>query len=110
MSAVSRGRPIYLSIDDQAIISLLAGLPARGSLSLGAHDSGILHELITRKVHYNRHGISMQNRFKRFSIIAGFAALLIVLIGNGFLTRREVDAQIESQSRLADSHRLLLEL
>jgi PAS domain S-box-containing protein len=52
----------------------------------------------------------MQNRFKRFSIIAGFAALLIVLIGNGLFTRREVGAQIESQNRLADSRRLLLEL
>jgi PAS domain S-box-containing protein len=52
----------------------------------------------------------MQNRFKRFSIIAGFAALLIVLIGNSFLTRREVGAQIESQNRLADSRRFLLEL
>jgi PAS domain S-box-containing protein len=52
----------------------------------------------------------MQNRFKRFSIIAGFAALLIVLIGNGFLTRREVGAQIESQNRLGDSRRFLLEL
>jgi PAS domain S-box-containing protein len=52
----------------------------------------------------------MQNRYKRFSIIAGFAALLIVLIGNGFLTRRQVGQQIESQNRLSDSHRLLLEL
>jgi PAS domain S-box-containing protein len=52
----------------------------------------------------------MQNRFKRFSIIAGFAALLIVLIGNGFLTRRQVGEQIESQNRLGDSRRFLLEL
>jgi PAS domain S-box-containing protein len=52
----------------------------------------------------------MQNRFKRFSIIAGFAALLILLIGNGFLTRRQVGAQIESQNRLGDSRRILLEL
>jgi PAS domain S-box-containing protein len=52
----------------------------------------------------------MQNRFKRFSIIAGFAALLIVLIGNGLLTRRQVGAQIESQNRLGDSRRILLEL
>jgi PAS domain S-box-containing protein len=52
----------------------------------------------------------MQNRFKRFSIIAGFAALLIVLIGNSLLTRREVGAQIDSQNRLSDSRRFLLEL
>jgi hypothetical protein len=32
----------------------------------------------------------MQNTFKRFSVIAGFAVLLAVLVGNGFLTRRQV--------------------
>src|SRR4051794_24713218 len=52
----------------------------------------------------------MQNTFKRFSIIAGFAVLLMVLIGNGFLTRREVGAQFATEGRLAESRRLLLEL
>src|SRR5262249_36619165 len=52
----------------------------------------------------------MQNTFKRFSVIAGFAILLIVLIGNGFLTRRQVGAQIATEGRLADSRRLILEL
>ena len=39
----------------------------------------------------------MQSSFKRFSVIAGFAVLLIVLIGNGLLTRREVSTQIASE-------------
>jgi len=52
----------------------------------------------------------MQNTFKRFSVIAGFAILLTVLIGNGFLTRRQVGAQIATEGRLADSRRLILEL
>lgn len=52
----------------------------------------------------------MQNTFKRFSVIAGFTVLLMVLIGNGFLTRREVGAQFATAARLAESHRLLLEL
>jgi len=52
----------------------------------------------------------MQKSFKRFSVIAGFAFLLIVLVGNGFLTRRQVGTQIASERQLADSRRLLLEL
>ncbi len=52
----------------------------------------------------------MQTNFKRISVIGGFAILLIILVGNGFLTRREVVAQIASEARLADSRRMLLEL
>jgi PAS domain S-box-containing protein len=52
----------------------------------------------------------MQNTFKRFSVIAGFAVLLAVLVGNGFLTRRQVGKQISTEGRLADSRRLMLEL
>jgi PAS domain S-box-containing protein len=52
----------------------------------------------------------MQNSFKRFSVIAGFAVLLIVLIGNGFLTRRQVGMQIATEGRVADSRHMLLEL
>jgi PAS domain S-box-containing protein len=52
----------------------------------------------------------MQTNFKRISVIGGFALLLIILVGNGFLTRREVVAQIRSEARLADSRRMLLEL
>ena len=52
----------------------------------------------------------MQNRFKRFSIIAAFAALLVVLIGNGLVTRRQVGAQIESQERLSETRRFIIEL
>ena len=52
----------------------------------------------------------MQSRFKRFSVFFGFAVLLIVLVGNGLLTRREVGAQIATEQRLADSRRVRLEM
>ncbi len=52
----------------------------------------------------------MQNTFKRFSVIAGFSVLLIILIGNGLFTGREVGTQIAIEGRLADSRRMLLEL
>ncbi len=52
----------------------------------------------------------MQSRFKRLSVIAGFAVLLIVLVGNGLVTRREVGDQIATEQRLADSRRARLEM
>ncbi len=52
----------------------------------------------------------MRTTFKRFSILGGFAVLLILVIGNGILTRRKLVALVETQSRLAESRTLLLEL
>ncbi len=52
----------------------------------------------------------MQNRYKRFSVLAGFAVLLVILIGNGLVTRREVGDQISTEERLADSRRVRLEM
>ena len=52
----------------------------------------------------------MQTNFKRISVLGSFAILLIVLVGNGFLTRRELAAQIATEARLADARRMLLEL
>ena len=52
----------------------------------------------------------MHGNFKRFSVIAGFAVLLIILIGNGLVTRRQVGEQIASEQRLADSRHMMLEL
>jgi PAS domain S-box-containing protein len=52
----------------------------------------------------------MHAKFKRLSVIAGFAVLLIVLIGNGRVTRRRVGEQIASEQRLADSQHMMLEL
>src|SRR3954453_16531306 len=52
----------------------------------------------------------MRGNFKRFSVIAGFAVLLVILIGNGLVTRRQVGEQIASEQRLADSRRMMLEL
>ncbi|HEY1987505.1 MAG TPA: CHASE3 domain-containing protein [Terracidiphilus sp.] len=47
---------------------------------------------------------------KRFSVYAAFAVLLVVLVGNGLLTRRELGKQIASQERLGDARRVLLQL
>src|SRR4051794_35601216 len=52
----------------------------------------------------------MHGNFKRFSVIAGFAVLLIILVGNGLVTRRQVGEQIASEERLADSRHMMLEL
>jgi PAS domain S-box-containing protein len=52
----------------------------------------------------------MQSFFKRFSVIAGFAILLVVLIGNGLVTRRELGLQIASQNRVSETRLILLEL
>jgi PAS domain S-box-containing protein len=52
----------------------------------------------------------MRNYFKRFSVISGFALLLILLVGNGVLTRRDLGAQIATEQRLADARRVRLEL
>ena len=52
----------------------------------------------------------MQNTFKRFSVIAGFAVLLLVLIGNGLMTRRQVGRQIATERSVSDSRHVMLEL
>lgn len=52
----------------------------------------------------------MRNTFKRFSVIAGFAVLLVLLIGNGLMTRRQVGMQIATERSVADSRHMLLEL
>ncbi len=52
----------------------------------------------------------MQSYLKRFSVIAGFALLLVVLIGNGLLTRRELGVLLTEQERLGDARTILLEL
>jgi PAS domain S-box-containing protein len=52
----------------------------------------------------------MRTTFKRFSVITGFAVLLILLIGNGLMTRRQVGAQIAMERSVADARHTLLEL
>jgi CHASE3 domain sensor protein len=52
----------------------------------------------------------MQTACKRFSVLTGFGLLLILLIANAFITRRELGVQIEDQGWVAHSRQVLYEL
>jgi PAS domain S-box-containing protein len=52
----------------------------------------------------------MQTFYKRFSVIAGFAVLLAVLVANAFVTRRELSIQDGDAARVAHSRQVLYEL
>jgi PAS domain S-box-containing protein len=52
----------------------------------------------------------MQNVYKRLSVITGFGLLLILLIANAVITRRQLGAQIESQAWVSRSRQVLYEL
>jgi PAS domain S-box-containing protein len=52
----------------------------------------------------------MQTSYKRFSVIAGFAVLLMVLLANGWVTRRQLGVQLTNQSRVQHTHDVLVEL
>jgi PAS domain S-box-containing protein len=52
----------------------------------------------------------MQTAYKRLSVLTGFGLLLVLLIANAFITRRELGNQIESQDWVAHSRQVLYEL
>jgi PAS domain S-box-containing protein len=52
----------------------------------------------------------MQTVYKRFSVITGFVVLLIVLIANTAVMRRQLGVQIESQNWVTHTREVLLEL
>ena len=52
----------------------------------------------------------MQTAHKRFSVLTGFGLLLILLIANAFITRRELGIQIENQGWVAHTRQALYEL
>jgi PAS domain S-box-containing protein len=52
----------------------------------------------------------MQTFYKRFSVIAGFAVLLAILVANAFVTRRELSIQDGDATRVAHSRQVLYEL
>jgi PAS domain S-box-containing protein len=52
----------------------------------------------------------MQTVYKRLSVIAGFGLLLLLLIVNAAVTRRELAIQIEDQTWVARSRQVLYEL
>ena len=52
----------------------------------------------------------MQPFYKRFSVITGFAALLLLLAINGLVIRRQLAAQVETQQWVGHTEEALLQL
>ena len=52
----------------------------------------------------------MQTIYKRFSILFGLALLLIVLVANALITRRQLGVQVESQAWVIHTRQVLLAL
>jgi PAS domain S-box-containing protein len=52
----------------------------------------------------------MQTVYKRFSVIAGFALLLMVLLANGWVTRRQLGVQVANQYWVQHTRDVLVEL
>jgi PAS domain S-box-containing protein len=52
----------------------------------------------------------MQNFYKRAGVLTGFIVLLIILIANAFVTRRQLAVQIANQTWVLHSRRVLFEL
>jgi PAS domain S-box-containing protein len=55
-------------------------------------------------------GQSMQTFYKRFGVVAGFAVLLTLLIGNALVTRRQVSIQVRTESLVSHTRQVLFEL
>jgi PAS domain S-box-containing protein len=52
----------------------------------------------------------MQTFYKRFSVISGFSLLLILLVANALVVRRQLAIQISDQEWIAHTRRVLFEL
>jgi PAS domain S-box-containing protein len=52
----------------------------------------------------------MRISYKRIGVVGGFAVLLILLIGNGLVTKRQLDVQIGRQTWVSRTHQVLFEL
>jgi CHASE3 domain sensor protein len=52
----------------------------------------------------------MQPFYKRFSVITGFAALLLLLLANGLVIRQQLATQVENQSWVRHTAEVLLQL
>jgi PAS domain S-box-containing protein len=52
----------------------------------------------------------MQNLYKRAGVLTGFVVLLIILIANAFVTRRQLSVQVANQSWVLHSRQVLFEL
>jgi PAS domain S-box-containing protein len=52
----------------------------------------------------------MEKFYKRFSVITGFVILLIVLIANTYITRRQLGIQVDNQTWVTHTRQILFEL
>lgn len=52
----------------------------------------------------------MQTFYKRFSVVTGFLVVLVLLAGNAFFLRRQLDVQIERQTWVLHTRQVLSEL
>jgi PAS domain S-box-containing protein len=52
----------------------------------------------------------MQTFYKRFSVVTGFAVLLVLLAGNAFVLRRQLGVQMERQTWVMHTRQVLFEL
>jgi PAS domain S-box-containing protein len=52
----------------------------------------------------------MKTSHRRFSVLIGFLLLLLLLVGNAIVTRRQLDVQVGNQAWLAHSQQVLIEL
>jgi PAS domain S-box-containing protein len=52
----------------------------------------------------------MQSSYKRFSVIAGFAVLLALLVANAFVTRRQLGVQNSDEARVTRARQVLYQL
>jgi PAS domain S-box-containing protein len=52
----------------------------------------------------------MQTFLRRFSVIAGFVLLLLLLIGNSLITKRQIDVQIANEGWVFHTRQVLYEL
>ena len=52
----------------------------------------------------------MQTFLQRFSVIAGFVLLVLLLIGNALLTKRQLDVQVRNQDWVQHTRQVLYEL
>ncbi len=52
----------------------------------------------------------MQTRFKRFSVVGGFLILLAILVADAYVTKRQLDQQIETGLWLSHTRQVQLEI
>ena len=52
----------------------------------------------------------MQTRFKRFSVIGGFVILLAILVADAYVTKRQLDEQVETGHRVSHTRQAQLQI